>query len=121
MENHDKAEGRRCQRLSIELPATIEAIDGQGGFCVATTVDLSVLGFRIFTDAELKTSQEVAMKISIDGQMLNLRVKVAWATPTEVPGEKKYLVGVKILETPSQDELKFVKYFARELLEFSKK
>ena len=114
-------EKRRCQRLSIELPATIESIDGQGGLSVATTVDLSVLGFRIFTDAELRTGQEVAMKITVNEQMLSLRVKVAWVTQTEVPGEKKFLVGVKILETPSKDELIFVKYFAHELLEFSKK
>ena len=107
--------------MSIELPATIEAIDGQGGLCVATTVDLSVLGFRIFTDANLKAGQVVAMKISVNDQMLSLQVKVAWVTPTEVPGEKKYLVGVKILETPAKDELIFVKYFAHELLEFSKK
>lgn len=114
-------EKRRCQRLSIELPATIEAIDGQGGLSLATTVDLSALGFRVFTDAELKTGQEIIMKISVDEKLLGLKSKVVWVTLTEVPGEKKYLVGIKILETPDRDELQFVKFFTKRLLQFYKK
>ncbi|MCX5681341.1 MAG: PilZ domain-containing protein [Candidatus Omnitrophica bacterium] len=114
-------ERRHCYRLKIELPAKIQAIGKDTGRSVAVTVDVSALGFRILTNESLIVDQEISMQICINNETLDLRVKVVWISEEEISGEKRYTVGVKILETPAQNELKFVRFFAKKLLEFFQK
>jgi len=59
-------EKRRCQRLKIQLPATIKGIDPEVGCSIASTADLSGLGFRISTKERLDVGQEVAVQICVD-------------------------------------------------------
>lgn len=114
-------EKRRCQRLSLELPATIQAIGPTAGLSKATTIDVSALGIRILIDEQLTVGQEVDLVLLIDGEKINLKVKVAWVEKAVAAAAGKYFAGVKILETPDRDELKFVKFFAKKLIECSKK
>lgn len=112
---------RRCQRLNIKLQATIKAIDQEAGLSIATTVDLSGLGFRIATKKELTVGQEISIQVSVDHQHINLRAKVMWIEKNNLSPEKDSVVGVKILDTPVHDESKFIKFFAKQLLESSRR
>lgn len=111
-------EKRRCQRLKIKMPAMIKAIDQDRGLSIATTVDLSGLGFRLITQEEFHLGQEILVQICIEHQNVNLRAKVMWIEKGK--DDKGSTIGVKILETPVHDEAKFIKYFAEQLLEISK-
>jgi Tfp pilus assembly protein PilZ len=113
-------EKRRCQRLKIKLPAMIKAIDQDAGLSIATTVDLSGLGFRIATKEDLSLGQEILVQICIEHQNINLKARVMWIEKNNIAPEKESLVGVKILDTSMHDESKFVQFFAKQLLESSK-
>jgi Tfp pilus assembly protein PilZ len=81
---------------------------------------LSGLGFRISTNEALVSGKEVFIRAHIASEVLNLKAKVMWINEMNVPGGEKYLAGIKILDTPIHDESKFIKFFAKQLLELSK-
>ncbi len=122
-----RSEKRRCQRLKIEIPVSICA-NSQGAsdpepnaqFSVATALDLSGLGFRILTNESLVSGKEIFIRAHLANEILNLKAKVMWIHENNSPDGEKYLAGIKILDTPVHDESKFIKFFAKQLLELSK-
>jgi len=113
--------------LKIEIPVSICA-DSQGAsdpepnaqFSVATALDLSGLGFRILTNESLVSGKEIFIRAHLANEILNLKAKVMWIHENNSPDGEKYLAGIKILDTPVHDESKFIKFFAKQLLELSK-
>jgi Tfp pilus assembly protein PilZ len=107
---------RRCQRLKIELPAMIKGIDEEIGSSIASTADLSGLGFRLSTKKQLDVGEEVLIQIRIDHQDLNLKTKVMWAERDNESHKEEFIAGLKIIDTSVHDESLFIKFFAKKLL-----
>jgi len=108
---------RRCQRLKIQLPVTIKGVDKDIGHSIASTTDLSGLGFCISAKEQFDVGQEVLAQISVNNEDLNLKTKVMWTERDNESHDQKFLTGLKILDTSALDESKFIKFFAKQLLD----
>ena len=109
---------RRCHRLHIELPATFKISEKDEEISLGTTLDVSALGLCLLTKEVLKVGQELALQLILPrGEKIRLQVKVVWVKETDFYGiEDEFMAGIKILEPFRADEVKFIKFFVKELL-----
>ena len=110
-------EKRRCHRLHIELPASFVVPGSENNIATATILDLSAIGICFSSKEKLKVGQELSMQTMIPSeQRVTVKVKVVWVKEVQVLVSNEYRVGVKIVEPMTADESKFVKFYAKKLL-----
>ena len=114
-------ENRRAHRLRIEIPATFKVSEKQEHISIATTVDVSALGLCLQTKETLRAGQELALTLKLSNQeKVNLNAVVVWFRAGEFSLGEEYTAGIKLTESPKDEELKFIKFYVSKLMEFYK-
>ncbi len=108
-------ENRRTQRLSIELPAQYRLADKDVPFQEAIVLNINVKGIYLIIPQKVERGQKMTLRISLPewGEVI-LGVKVIWVKKEAT--QKEYSVGVQIPDVIKDDEAKFVRFYANQLL-----
>ena len=114
-------ENRRAHRLRIEIPATFKVSKNQEHISIATTVDVSALGLCLQTKETLRAGQELALTLKLPNQeKVNLNAVVVWFRTADFSLGGEYTAGIKLTESPKDEEVKFIKFYVSKLMEFYK-
>jgi len=108
---------RRCHRLNIDLPASLEISGKPENLTLATVIDVSGLGLRITTREKIVLGQEIPIQISISpNQNITIKTKVTWVKEADVMSSIEYAAGLKIIDSMDCDESQFLKFFSQEFI-----
>lgn len=114
-------ENRRAHRLRIEIPATFKISKSQEHISIATTVDVSALGLCLQTKETLRAGQELTLTLKLSSaEKVNLNAVVVWFRTADFSLGGEYTAGIKLTESPKEEEVKFIKFYVSKLMEFYK-
>jgi hypothetical protein len=109
---------RRSYRLNLELPATFKLTESQRHLSLATTLDVSALGMCITSKEKISRGEKIRLKVKLpNNETVELKTLVVWVKQEDVYKDGLYTIGIKIMEPMSDDEAKFVKYYAGKFLD----
>ena len=115
-------EQRRTQRLKIEIPATFKITNQQEHVSIGTTLNISATGLCLQTKERLTPGQDLAISLNLPSyEKVTMNVRVIWVQETDFSLTSDYLIGIKITESLKSEEVKFIKYYVSQLLDFYKK
>jgi Tfp pilus assembly protein PilZ len=111
-----KPEQRRSHRLAIELPASFMVEEGQTFEALAVTLDISATGLRLHSRHPLRVGQEVPLRLRLpNDERIVIKVTIIWMKEVVVFNMREYQMGVKITDQVTENEIKFIKVYAKEL------
>ncbi len=109
---------RRCHRLKIELPVSLNLPEERSDLILSTTLDISGLGFQIVTRQKYQIGQEISAQIGVSpDEKIKVLTKVVRVEERRGENKGEYLVGLKLADHMPHDEARFLKYFTKKLLD----
>lgn len=112
-------EQRRCFRFKMELPAWFRNSRSQKDLSLATTLDVSATGMCLATREALEVGQEILMQVKLPPEdRVIIRTRVVWVREIAGTMVREYQVGLRLVEPMQYEEGKFVKFFAKKMLDF---
>jgi len=110
-------EKRRYHRMEVKLPVSFE-LDETQSLVVSTTLDISATGISLALEEPLEVGRALTLTICIeDDKILKIGAKVVWVKELKKAGKKNYRVGLKITDTMDQDEIEFVRFVAKTMID----
>lgn len=115
-------EKRRCHRFNIELPVWFKSCSvGDDMVAIASTMDISATGMSFVAKEELEKGQELLLQVKLPSdETLTVKTRVIWIREDFGAAIREYRVGLQVVEPVRNDESKFVKFVAAQMIEFYK-
>ena len=111
------AEKRRYHRMEVGIPVSFE-LDEAKSLIMSTTLDISATGLSLILKEPLEVGRLLALTVCVDNdRMLKISARVVRIKEIKKTGEKEYLAGLKIIDKMDQDEIEFVRFVAKQMIE----
>ena len=117
-------ERRRSHRFSVGLHCLMEIPSVSGTTAIASTLDISATGLCLSTQEGIEVGTQLPIQVTLPGthqDVVTLRVEVLWVKEVVIATATEYKIGVKILEPVTEQEKKFIRFYAGKLFQFTKK
>ena len=113
-------ENRRYHRMEIQLPVSFETEDPKH-FYLSNTINISPTGMALRLTEPVKKGQFLTMSITIeDNKTAKVDAQVIWVRERVINDGSQYMAGVKIIDKMDRDEIEFVRFIAKKMMEHFK-
>ena len=106
-------ERRRYPRIKLTLDAKYKVLDYEQVYQFTKTRDISAEGVCFESHELLKPGIFVQLEVDIKDACppISMVAEIRWVGDTGSNEGKKYINGVKIINMPAKDEIRFLKYY----------
>ena len=112
-------ERRRYPRIKLTLDAKYKVLDYEQVYQFTKTKDISAEGVCFESHELLKPGVFVQLEVDIKDACppISMVAEIRWVGDTRSNEDKRYINGVKIINMPAKDEVRFLKYYCGIIVE----
>ena len=112
-------EKRKYPRIELNLVAKYKVIEYEQLFQYTKTQNISAEGVCFESDEQLKLGVYVQLEVDIQDNFppISMVAEIRWVGDIGPNKDKRYVNGVKIINMPAKDEVRFLKYYCDRIIE----
>jgi hypothetical protein len=112
-------EKRRYPRIELKLNAKYKVLDSEQAFQLIKTHNISAEGVCFESNELLKLGIYVQLEVDMDDNnpLVSMIAEIRWTGSMDFDKDKKHINGIKIISMPAKDEIRFLKYYCKKMVE----